>query len=555
MLRLAREEPRARDAVAPDVHEPAAVERRVKAHGGRVPEREAEDRPNEAQPSDRPAVHELLQPPRLRGVAPHERLHEDPPGSLGGVERGVDLGRPARERLLAEDVLARLEAPHRPFDVHRVRERDVDRVHVVRGDELVVGAVRALDAALVCVGLGPRAVAARHRDDLDVIRRARPREELVVDVGGREEAPPHGFDLGHVLGAHAPDRRVHARSVQGRGARERRANGRCRGRMRVKLVRSAVLAALALAACERSDGEPSPAPAREQDGFAPVVVGERIDVGSLEGRIAFDDFEDVYVMRANGGRIRPVADRPGPEFDAAWSPDGRRLVYRDSRRGLNEDDEVFVVSTGGRRARNLTRNPANDWGPDWSPDGRTIVFNSDRDGGVLGGYLVEPDGSNLRRIDVVVWVEYPVFSPDAERIAFMGHADGDYDIYVAELETGAVSQLTDAPGDDGWPAWSPDGTAIAFSSERDDCLHTAANAPCWVDPGGEPGEHRDVWLVDADGGNERRVTPEFGQFVTFSPDGRYLLVSGASLYVVRTDGSGRAEVLARGGGIPDWISP
>ena len=48
-----------------------------------------------------------------------------------------------------------------------------------------------------------------------------------------------------------------------------------------------------------------------------------------------------------------------------------------------------------------------------------------------------------------------------------------------------------------------------------------------------------------------------GQFVAWSPDGRYLLVSGRALYVVRPDGTGRLELRADGidlplGGIPDW---
>ncbi len=85
-------------------------------------------------------------------------------------------------------------------------------------------------------------------------------------------------------------------------------------------------------------------------------------------------------MEADGSRVRSVIDRPGPEFDAAWAPDGRRIVYRDSRRGINENDEIFIAEADGSGRRNLTRNPANDWGPDWSPDGKTIVFNSDRTG-------------------------------------------------------------------------------------------------------------------------------------------------------------------------------
>ncbi|MGH7357342.1 MAG: TolB family protein, partial [Candidatus Rokuibacteriota bacterium] len=107
-------------------------------------------------------------------------------------------------------------------------------------------------------------------------------------------------------------------------------------------------------------GRPDPAAEREQDGSRPVLEGGPIDVAGLEGRIVFDDFEDVFVMDADGTGVRPLADRPGPEFDGAWSPDGRRIVYRDSRRGINENDEVYVARADGSGARNLTRDPAND---------------------------------------------------------------------------------------------------------------------------------------------------------------------------------------------------
>jgi TolB protein len=302
---------------------------------------------------------------------------------------------------------------------------------------------------------------------------------------------------------------------------------------------------------ERTNSSPSE---REQDGTRPVARGQPIDVAALDGRIVFDDFEDVYVMEADGSDVHPLADRRGPEFDGAWAPDGRWIVYRDSRRGINENDEIYVARADGSGVRNLSRDPANDWGPDWSPDGKTIVFNSDRDGGALSGYLVSPDGSGLRRIEADVWIEYPSFSPDGTSIAFMGHDGADYDIYVADLGTGAARRLTDAPGSDGWPAWSPDGSTIAFASERDDCLYAAQAAPCWIDPGGEPGEHHDVWLMNADGSNQRRVTSEFGQFVTWSPDGEHLLVSGRSLYVIRPDGTGRNDVVPTSGGLPDWIA-
>jgi hypothetical protein len=129
--------------------------------------------------------------------------------------------------------------------------------------------------------------------------------------------------------------------------------------------------------------EPSRSPV---DSREPVLVGPPIDIASLTGRIVLSSEDDVFTANADGTGLIRITRKPGPEFDPAWSPDGERIVYRDSRRGINQDDEIYVVRADGTGARNLTRDPGNDWGPDWSPAGRTIVFNSDRDGLPMGGF-------------------------------------------------------------------------------------------------------------------------------------------------------------------------
>jgi Tol biopolymer transport system component len=293
----------------------------------------------------------------------------------------------------------------------------------------------------------------------------------------------------------------------------------------------------------------------EGRGETPYIAGTPLALDDLEGQIVFDDYEDLWTMRADATDLRRLGERPGAEFDGAWSPDGAWIAYRDSRRGINEDDEIYLMAADGSGVRNLTADPANDWGPAWSPDGRWVAFNSDRDGHPMGAYLVHPDGTGLHRLPIDGWVEYVSFSPDGTHIAYMGHDGDGYEIYRADVVTGASTRLTDAPGDDGWPAWSPDGTTIAFKSQRDDCLWAAADVDCWH--GDQPGEHDDIWIMAADGSDQRRVTPEAGQFVAWAPDGETLLISGRTLYVVRPDGTGRAEVRPDGlphapGGLPDW---
>jgi Tol biopolymer transport system component len=333
----------------------------------------------------------------------------------------------------------------------------------------------------------------------------------------------------------------------------------------------ATFVALVLAGCQATVA-PRPSPAETfaatetrgatrivHSGLVPVTIGAPISLEDLSGRIVTDNFEDVFAMDPDGSNLVYLADNPaGSEFDGDWSPDGRFIVYRDSTRGMNVDDEVYVVRADGTGTRNLSDHPANDWGPAWSPDGSTIVFNSDRDGGLLRGYFVDPDGSNLRPVGVEQWFEYPSWSPDGSRIVFEGALGATYDIFTLEIATREVTRLTDAPGDDSWAVWSPDGSSIAFSSERDDCSLAPPIDECW-DDGAPNDHHRAIWLMNPDGSNQRRVTPEAGQFVAFSPDGEYLLISGRALYVVRPDGTGRLELRADGiplalGGIPDWTA-
>jgi Tol biopolymer transport system component len=123
--------------------------------------------------------------------------------------------------------------------------------------------------------------------------------------------------------------------------------------------------------------------------------------------------------------------------------------------------DIVVAQVDGTGAVNLTNDPAYDTRPQWSPDGRRILFTSDRDGGSV--IVMDADGGNLRKVtEADIEFSSASWSPDGQQIAFALHGD----IHTINVDGTRLRNLTNSPDVDRDPAWSPNGGRIAYTSEQ-----------------------------------------------------------------------------------------
>jgi dipeptidyl aminopeptidase/acylaminoacyl peptidase len=136
------------------------------------------------------------------------------------------------------------------------------------------------------------------------------------------------------------------------------------------------------------------------------------------GRLAFvrgvGDELGIWAMNADGSGVRRLTGDPGtPDTEPAWSPDGGTIAYVSFVRGGNDD--LFVIRADGGRPTRLTRGPQYEASPAWSPDGRWLAYA--RDGDI---WRIRPDGSGTRRVTRGKARDgSPAWSPDGSRIAFV----------------------------------------------------------------------------------------------------------------------------------------
>ncbi|KMZ56690.1 tolB protein-related [Zostera marina] len=206
-------------------------------------------------------------------------------------------------------------------------------------------------------------------------------------------------------------------------------------------------------------------------------------------------------------------EKTGNNAFPSCSPDGKHIVFRSGRDGMKNLYILDAVNGesdngDGTGIRRLTDGDWIDTMPNWSPKGDLIAFSSNRHSPsnkeVFSIYLVRPDGSGLRRIELVgpEWsgrerVNHPCFSPDGEWLTFVANFDGVYaepvsmpnqfqpygDVYISRIDGTCLSKLTCNSYENGTPAWHTDGVEMAIGL-ADDGFHNPISGqfddPLWL---------------------------------------------------------------------------
>jgi len=249
---------------------------------------------------------------------------------------------------------------------------------------------------------------------------------------------------------------------------------------------------------------------------------------TLTGQIAFPRFDpargtyDLYICHVDGSDCRRVASEASqPDF----LPDGTQLVvhsWKPDAKGLNllglsgqliwritdqieaarpsvdlqgrtyvyhsrneSDRQTRLFRTYNAETRPIVReaSPVQGQSPSWLPDRRILYSGCWQNS--CGILVMNDDGAFPRQIVAGTSEINPESSPDGQQVAFMSQRQGNWDVYVTDLDGSDLRRLTDSPANDGLPTWSPDGRYIAFVTDRE--------GP-WA-----------IWVMRPDGSQKRRL--------------------------------------------------
>lgn len=264
----------------------------------------------------------------------------------------------------------------------------------------------------------------------------------------------------------------------------------------------------------------------------------------------------------------------GQNAEAYFSPDGRRVIFQATWPGGPECDQQFVMGLDGQGLRRVSTGEGRTTCGYFYDGGDRVLYSSTRHLGSScpappdhsAGYVwplydydlyAAPDegGQAERLFGSAAYDAEATLSPDGGRIVFTSARSGDLEIYTMKTDGSDLRRLTREVGYDGGPFFSPDGTKIVYRASHPEGPEAVEDYRRLLERGLVRPTRLDVWVMDADGSDKRRVTDNgaanFAPF--FHPSGTEVVFASNmhdptgrdfDLYMVGVEGTGLERVTA-----------
>lgn len=227
----------------------------------------------------------------------------------------------------------------------------------------------------------------------------------------------------------------------------------------------------------------------------------------------YDSQMDIFSAKRDGSNLKRLTDAAGYDAEAAYSPDGSKIVFSSIRSAFPIDKlsasgkkryetdpawfaEIYTMNADGSAQTRLTRQAGYDGGPFFMPDGQRILWRRfDTNGMIADVFSMALDGSDVRQITRFQSMSWAPFShPSGKYIIFTSNKHGfeNFELFIVDVDGRSEPvRVSFTDGFDGLPVFSPDGKKLCWTSNRTgsqsqlhlaDWNHDAALAALKIDP-------------------------------------------------------------------------
>ncbi len=217
----------------------------------------------------------------------------------------------------------------------------------------------------------------------------------------------------------------------------------------------------------------------------------------------------IWMVNIDGSNDRQITFSSESESSPRWSPDGKYLSFTSSRPGKARGNQVWLLDRNGGEAMQLTELKGRLQGHEWSPDSKRLaLLIGDPDPESEPGPSPQPGATP--RVPKPIVIDRYRYKQDGQGYLLSGRHTY---VYIYDIATKKLDRLTKSKWDESSPAWSPDGTRIAFMSNHGE------------DPDREPSAQ--LFVAEAKpGATEKALTPETTRAnrgrPEWSPDSKWL---------------------------------